>query len=265
MCRRGADFRGGSAVHWIRAQAAADRRFALDAANVEMWTRLDGLPLALEFACRTRPAARRAHAGDVAGRATRPLTAGSRGAPARQQTLRAALEWSHGLASPSSRSCSAASACLQGAARCELVQQVVADDAIDAWAAVRGAGGTGRSVASERKPDEPPRLLDSPAHCVREGVACSSRRLRTRSPTATPAPCGRCTSPWRNSLDPQRRAHRTVLRRNGCRPRQRPAGTLQWAQTHDEQTAASLTMAIGASRVALTGSGMAVPAAPDSG
>jgi predicted ATPase/DNA-binding winged helix-turn-helix (wHTH) protein len=81
---------------------AADRRFALTAANldtaIDLCRQLDGLPLAIEMA-----AARIASLGvegvrDRLGQQLRIL-AGARAAPARQRTLRAALDWSCALLS----------------------------------------------------------------------------------------------------------------------------------------------------------------------
>jgi predicted ATPase/DNA-binding SARP family transcriptional activator len=91
------------ALFCARAQAA-DRTFALSPANAEavvrICRRLDGLPLALELAAArarvlgTAELARQLHDRFAA------LGEGPRTAPARQQTLRAALAWSHDLLSP---------------------------------------------------------------------------------------------------------------------------------------------------------------------
>ncbi len=78
--------------------------FTLNADNVAtiaaICTRLDGLPLAIELA-----AARLAVLNPVAlldrlDHRLRILTSGARDAPARQQTLRATIDWSHQLLSP---------------------------------------------------------------------------------------------------------------------------------------------------------------------
>ncbi|PWW59426.1 ATP-binding protein [Actinokineospora spheciospongiae] len=75
-----------------------------NAADVaEVCRRLEGLPLAIELAA---VRIRALSAGQLAERLTRSLptlTAGSRTAPQRQHTLRATLDWSSGLCSPSER------------------------------------------------------------------------------------------------------------------------------------------------------------------
>ncbi|MFI7005271.1 BTAD domain-containing putative transcriptional regulator [Streptomyces sp. NPDC050145] len=97
-----ADVRAFAAVELFvaRAQAAAPR-FALDDSTldsvVSVCRRLDGIPLALEMAA-TRVRALGVHA--LAARLDDRfslLSVGSRGAPARQRTLRAVIDWSWGL------------------------------------------------------------------------------------------------------------------------------------------------------------------------
>ncbi len=83
---------------------AADPRLQLTAANLasiaEVCRRLDGMPLAIELA------AARARLLGIEGLRTRLderfhiLTGGTRAVLRRHQTLRAALEWSHGLLTP---------------------------------------------------------------------------------------------------------------------------------------------------------------------
>jgi predicted ATPase/DNA-binding winged helix-turn-helix (wHTH) protein len=80
---------------------AADPRFELrtaDAAGAAaLCRRLDGIPLAIELAAARVPLL---GVGGVLERLAEPLallTRGTRGAPERQQTLRGALAWSHGL------------------------------------------------------------------------------------------------------------------------------------------------------------------------
>ncbi|WP_426625217.1 ATP-binding protein [Leifsonia sp. McL0607] len=69
----------------------------------EICRRLDGLPLAIELAARRIEALRPAQ---ILDRLTDPfpiLTRGARDAPERQQTLRAALQWSYELCTPAER------------------------------------------------------------------------------------------------------------------------------------------------------------------
>lgn len=91
----------GAVALFAEAAAAADRRFVLDAANVatviEVCRRLDGMPLAIKLAAARLPflglhglAQRLAERLELVG-------GNRRDAPTRQQTLRAALDWSHAL------------------------------------------------------------------------------------------------------------------------------------------------------------------------
>jgi predicted ATPase/DNA-binding winged helix-turn-helix (wHTH) protein len=251
---------GAVALFVDRAQAA-DRRFALDATNVEtvidICRRLDGLPLALEFAAARVPLLGVHTLATSLGERLRLLTAGSRGAPARQQTLRAALEWSHGLASPVEQVVFRRLGVLAGGSSLELVQQVVADDAIDAWAAVEALGGlVDRSLVSVSA-DEPPRyrLLDSPRVFARERLATAGEfdTIAARHARAM-------RSLYESSCDSLIRCGTSAVAAFAAMDADldNAQAALQWAQTHDEQTAASLTMGIG-THLALTGSGMAVP------
>jgi predicted ATPase/DNA-binding winged helix-turn-helix (wHTH) protein len=80
---------------------AVDDRFVLDETNAaavaEICRRLDGIPLALELAAARVPLLGAAGVAQRLGEALALLTRGARDAPARQQTLRAALQWSHAL------------------------------------------------------------------------------------------------------------------------------------------------------------------------
>ena len=87
--------------------AAVRPGFVLTAANApavaEICARLDGLPLALELAAaRARVLSVEQIAARLGDR-FRLLNAGSRTAPPHQQTLRAAMDWSHDLLAPSER------------------------------------------------------------------------------------------------------------------------------------------------------------------
>jgi predicted ATPase/DNA-binding winged helix-turn-helix (wHTH) protein len=79
----------------------ADPRFVLtpaDAANAAtLCRRLDGIPLAIELAAARVPLLGLAGVLERLAEPLALLTRGTRGAPERQQTLRGALAWSHGL------------------------------------------------------------------------------------------------------------------------------------------------------------------------
>jgi DNA-binding winged helix-turn-helix (wHTH) protein/tetratricopeptide (TPR) repeat protein len=133
--------RGAGAVALFAARAAAaDGRFALDERNIgaviDICRRLDGIPLAIELA-----AARVALLGVQGvrtrlGERFRLLTKGSRLAPARQQTLRAALEWSHGLLSAEEQTVFRRLGVFRGSFGLSAVQRLVTDAALDEWAAL---------------------------------------------------------------------------------------------------------------------------------
>src|SRR5262249_39760942 len=95
-------------------------------AVVQVCRRLDGIPLAIELA-----AARLAvlAPAQLAGRLDdrfRLLTSGNRAAPARHQTLRAVVDWSHDLLSEAERARSARLAVFAGGFTLEAAEQVCA-------------------------------------------------------------------------------------------------------------------------------------------
>jgi predicted ATPase/DNA-binding winged helix-turn-helix (wHTH) protein len=135
---------GAVALFVARAQAV-DRRFTLDERNVravvDICRRLDGLALAVELA-----AARVGLLGAAAlarGLDERfaVLTAGKRDAPARQQALHAALQWSHDLLTEPERIVLRRLAVCASSFGLELAQQVAADAAVDPWAVVDALAG----------------------------------------------------------------------------------------------------------------------------
>jgi predicted ATPase/class 3 adenylate cyclase len=107
---------------------AHDPRFNLDDANArsvaEICWRVDGLPLAIELA-----AARCGllSPGEIAQRlddALGALGSGARDAPARQQTLRATIDWSHELLGDAERQCFARFAVFAGGATVQAAETI---------------------------------------------------------------------------------------------------------------------------------------------
>lgn len=146
---------------------AVQPRFALNPANraavVDICRQLDGIPLAIELA-----AARCALLGVDGLRERlhdrfRLLTAGNRGAPRRQQTLRAAIEWSHALLSPDEQLVLRRLAIFHGGFGLDAAQQVAADPAHDEWAVLDTLGALVDKSLVIVDAGEPPRyrLLES--------------------------------------------------------------------------------------------------------
>ncbi len=162
---------GAVALFAQRAQAA-DRRFELGPQNlatvVEICRRLDGLPLAIELAAARVPLLGLVPLASSLNERLRLLNGGGRGAPARQKTLRAALEWSYGLLDATEQTVFRRLGVFVGGFSLELAQQVVADTGngamLDAWAVVDVLGAlVDRSLVIADGGDTPRyRLLDTP-------------------------------------------------------------------------------------------------------
>jgi predicted ATPase/DNA-binding winged helix-turn-helix (wHTH) protein len=101
---------------------------------VEICRRLDGLPLAIELAAARVPVLGVAGVRDRLGERFRILTGGSRVAPKRHQTLRAALDWSLGLLDDAERATYRRLGAFVGDFSLESAQELAADDGIAAWA-----------------------------------------------------------------------------------------------------------------------------------
>ncbi|MDM0113446.1 adenylate/guanylate cyclase domain-containing protein [Variovorax sp. J22R133] len=93
--------RYGAVALFIDQAQAANHHFALTEDNVDtvidVCRRLDGIPLALKLAAARMPLFGLAGLASQLTERLRVLGGGSRNAPPRQQTLRAALDWSYGL------------------------------------------------------------------------------------------------------------------------------------------------------------------------
>jgi predicted ATPase len=166
---------GAVALFTERAQAA-DARFSLSETNapavIDLCRQLDGLPLAIELAASRAPVFGVQRLVASMGDRLRVLTSSrNRLAPARQQTLRAALEWSHGFLDERERAVFRRLAVFAGSASLSMVQQVVPDPAgqgdLDQWEMLDAlALLVERSLVVAITPDEAVepryRLLDTP-------------------------------------------------------------------------------------------------------
>lgn len=172
---------------------AVDRGFVVDANNVaqviELCTRLDGTPLAIELAAARMPLLGLPALLASLDERLRVLTQGRRDAPPRHRALRAALTWSHDLLSPVERTVFRRLAVFAGSVSITLARAVVADaepgdsqvaaqiePPIDAWQALDALGTlVDRSllVVLGQDPAQRLRLLDSPHALAREKLLAS--------------------------------------------------------------------------------------------
>jgi predicted ATPase/DNA-binding winged helix-turn-helix (wHTH) protein len=146
---------------------AASPRFELAEADlalaIDVCRQLDGLPLAIELAAARVPllGLRTVH-GRLRER-FRLLTAGTRTALRRHQTLRAAMEWSHGLLEAPQRAVFRRLGVFSGGFTMELAQGVCADDEHDAWTVLEQLAALVDKSLVVAEPGEPVRyrLLES--------------------------------------------------------------------------------------------------------
>ena len=172
---------GAVALFADRARAA-DARFALTDANaaavIELCRELDGLALAIELAAARAPMLGVQRLASSMGDRLKVLTTNrNRMAPARQQTLRATLEWSHGFLDEREQAVFRRLAVFAGSASLTLVQRVVPDPAgegeLDEWAMLDAlALLVDRSLVMALTPDDAAepryRLLETPRLFARE-------------------------------------------------------------------------------------------------
>ncbi len=183
---------GAVALFTERAQAA-DARFTLTDANaaavIALCAALDGLALAIELAAaRVAMFGVQRLAASMQDRLQLLTTSRDRAAPARHQTLRAAVEWSHGLLNEREQAVFRRLSVFAGSASLAVIQRVVADPpGLDEWGVLDAlAGLVDRSlVAVVGNADEPEpryRLLASPRALALEQLQASGEQdaLRRR-------------------------------------------------------------------------------------
>jgi predicted ATPase/DNA-binding winged helix-turn-helix (wHTH) protein len=130
--------RDAPAVQLFAARArAVDAHFELDDDNIgavaQICRRLEGLPLALELAAARVPLLGASGVLERLDQQLKLLTRGSADAPERHQTLRAAMQWSHGLLDATQKTVFRRLAVFADSFTLQGAQAVAADDAIDEW------------------------------------------------------------------------------------------------------------------------------------
>lgn len=130
---------------------------------IDICRKLDGLPLAIELAAARVPLLGIDGLHARLGERLRLLTAGHRLALRRHQTLRAALEWSHGLLTPAEQAVFRRLGVFVGSFDLAGAQQVGADEGIDAWSVLDHLGAlVDKSLVMAQSGDPPRyRLLES--------------------------------------------------------------------------------------------------------
>lgn len=173
----------GAVALFVERARAAGGVFALAADNcadvIDIVRRLDGLPLAIELAAARVPLLGLRGLRATLDERLRVLTAGARDAPARQRTLRAALEWSHALLDDDEQVVFRRLAPICSSASLELVRQLVTDAHIDEWAAVDALGELVDRTLVAVSGTEPVRyhLLESPRALALERLRAAGEEM----------------------------------------------------------------------------------------
>jgi predicted ATPase/DNA-binding winged helix-turn-helix (wHTH) protein len=180
----------GAVQLFVERVRAADPAFELVPGNVssvvEICTRLDGLPLALELAAARVPVLGVTTLAAALDERLRVIGDPQRSAPARQRTLAAALEWSHGLLDLRAQRVFRRLGVFAGGFTLGAAQAVVGDDdpqqALDAWAVMATIGRLVEDSLVTRDGRDPPRfgLLESTRLFALERLALSGEAAAVR-------------------------------------------------------------------------------------
>jgi predicted ATPase/DNA-binding winged helix-turn-helix (wHTH) protein len=156
---------------------------------IELCRRLDGLPLAIELAAARVPLLGLRTVHDHLDERFRLLTAGSRTAMRRHQTLRAAIDWSHALLDDAQRAVFMRLGVFSGGFTLRLAQRLCADAQLDEWSVLDQVAALVEKslVVLDRRHAEPRyRLLESTRAYALEQLAgslqtasCLQRHART--------------------------------------------------------------------------------------
>jgi len=157
----------GAVALLVNRVQAIQPTFALTEQNcadvVDICRRLDGLPLAIELAAARVPLLGTAGVRERLDERFRMLTGGVRTALRRHQTLREAIDWSHGLLDANERVIFRRAGVFAGTFTLPAAQQVLGDGQIDAWDVLEHLGALVDKSLVVVELTEPPRyrLLES--------------------------------------------------------------------------------------------------------
>ncbi|MCK9685005.1 ATP-binding protein [Scleromatobacter humisilvae] len=134
----------GAVALFVDQARAADRRFEVTSANlpvvIDLCRQLDGVPLAIKLAAARLPLFGLAGLAARLGDRLSLLTQGARTGPRRQQTLQAALDWSHALLDDPARRVLRRLAICAGGLTLELAAAICGDESLDAWQVIDQLG-----------------------------------------------------------------------------------------------------------------------------
>ncbi len=134
----------GAVALFVDQAHAASRRFELTPENlpvvIDLCRQLDGVPLAIRLAAARLPLLGLAGLATRLGDRLSLLTQGSRTGPQRQQTLQAALDWSHALLDDPARRVFRRLATFSGGFTIELAAAICGDQELDAWQVIDQLG-----------------------------------------------------------------------------------------------------------------------------
>ena len=154
--------RGFSALQLLEKRAqAVHQTFWLTESTIanaiELCQQLDGIALAIEMAAARLPILGSETVVARLADRLRFLRSTTRGAPARQQTLRATLDWSHSLLTVDEQAMLRRLSVFAGSFPLELVQQVTTTPDLDEWAALDALSGLVDKSLVQTDHREPPR------------------------------------------------------------------------------------------------------------
>jgi predicted ATPase/class 3 adenylate cyclase len=170
---------GAASVRLFTERAASARPgFALSEANAvavaEVCRRLDGIPLAIELAAARSTAMTAAEIAGLLDERFRLLTGGRRTAVERHQTLRAAVDWSYSLLSPTEQAVFNRLAVFSGGFTMGAATALATGDGVETWDVVDAVGSlvAKSMVVAEPGGEEHTRyqLLETLRQYAREGL-----------------------------------------------------------------------------------------------